>query len=115
MSDKKDCSPVSSEENEDSEENLFQITSYPIHSQTGQKLRVFTCGDVFANFICQQFQEVSKGLTVLENFLQRCEAEEGVHGINAGLRQNMFDLLEKCQDTYNRCCESIERIHSYSM
>lgn len=86
-------------------ERLFSIPAFTIKTTTGRKMTIFTCGDVYSNYICNSLQMCLDGFDALEEFLLECQAAESVHGIHGEQSDKMFDLMEKCQDAYNRCRE----------
>ena len=93
-----------------SREELFPITPFPQKTTTGQKMVVFSCGDVFVNSICNDLKQTMCKLDALEDYLIECEASEMVHAVNPGIFETMFDLIQTCNAIYENCCDKIDNI-----
>lgn len=91
-------------------DTIFPITAHNIKTTTDRKMTVFTSGDVYTNYVNNTLQMSLDGFEALEDFLLECEANESVHGINPENSAKMFDIIEKCQDAYNRCIEHMNNL-----
>lgn len=90
---------------------VCSIDSYDIKTKTNDDIKIVLMGEAVANFTSISMKSRNSSFTVLEEYLEKCFAENKRHGVNLSMLDDLYDYQKQTSEVFERCRLLIDKIN----